>query len=46
MLLDFAVSALLTRLVVVDPLGLTPSFLAVTEDLPRAARRSVALRAG
>ena len=45
MLLDFAVSALLTLFVVVDPVGLAPTFLAVTEDLPRTARRSVALRA-
>ena len=43
--LDFTISALLTLLVVVDPVGLVPTFLAVTEDLPRAARRSVAIRA-
>lgn len=43
--LDFAVSALVTLFVVVDPIGLAPSFLAITEGLPRAARRSVALRA-
>jgi multiple antibiotic resistance protein len=43
--LDFAISALLTLIVVVDPIGLTPTFLAVTHGLPRAARRSVALRA-
>ena len=43
--LDFAISALLTLFVVVDPIGLTPTFLAVTHGLPRAARRSVALRA-
>src|ERR1700751_5769435 len=43
--LDFAVSALLTLFVVVDPVGLVPTFLAVTEELPRAARRSVAVRA-
>jgi multiple antibiotic resistance protein len=42
---DFAISALLTLFVVVDPIGLTPTFLAVTHRLPRAARRSVALRA-
>src|SRR5208282_2733348 len=42
---DFAISALLTLFVVVDPIGLTPTFLAVTHGLPRAARRSVALRA-
>jgi multiple antibiotic resistance protein len=43
--LDFAISALLTLFVVVDPVGLVPSFLAVTEGLPLKARRSVALRA-
>jgi multiple antibiotic resistance protein len=43
--LDYAISALLTLFVVVDPVGLVPTFLAVTEDLPRRARRSVALRA-
>jgi multiple antibiotic resistance protein len=43
--LDFAISALLTLFVVVDPVGLVPTFLAVTEDLPRPSRRSVAARA-
>ena len=45
MLLDYAISALLTLFVVVDPIGLAPTFLAVTEGLPSAARRSVAIRA-
>jgi multiple antibiotic resistance protein len=45
MLLDYTVSALITLFVVVDPIGLAPTFLAVTENLPAAARRSVALRA-
>jgi multiple antibiotic resistance protein len=45
MLLDYAVSALLTLFVVVDPVGLCPTFLVVTDGLPRAARRSVAWRA-
>jgi multiple antibiotic resistance protein len=43
--LDYLVAALVTLLVVVDPIGLTPSFLGVTAGLPPAARRSVALRA-
>ena len=34
--LDYIVSALLTLVVVVDPVGLAPTFLAVTEGLPRA----------
>src|SRR5215831_5915249 len=45
MLLDYAVSAFLTLFVVVDPIGLTPTFLAVTEGLPRPAQHSVAIRA-
>lgn len=44
-MLDYAISALLTLFVVVDPIGLVPAFLAVTERLPRSARRSVAVRA-
>jgi len=44
MTLAYAISALLTLFVVVDPVGLVPTFLAVTEDLPRHARRSVAVR--
>jgi multiple antibiotic resistance protein len=43
--LEFLASALVTLLVVVDPIGLVPAFLAVTSGLPGVARRSVALRA-
>src|SRR5690242_12389774 len=43
--LEFLVSALVTLLVVVDPLGLVPSYLAITDGLPRRARRNVAFRA-
>jgi multiple antibiotic resistance protein len=43
--LDFTISALVTLFVVVDPIGLAPTFLAVTEGLPRRAKWSVALRA-
>jgi len=46
MVLDYAVSALLTLIVVVDPMALAPTFLLVTEGMPRSARRSVAVRAG
>ena len=42
---EFLISALVTLLVVVDPIGLVPSYLAVTHGLPKRARRSVALRA-
>lgn len=43
--LEFLISALVTLLVVVDPLGLVPSYIAVTHGLPERARRNVALRA-
>ena len=42
---EFLISALVTLVVVVDPIGLVPSFVAITHDLPARARRSVALRA-
>jgi multiple antibiotic resistance protein len=42
---DMLVSAFVTLLLVVDPLGLVPTFLAVTEGLPTKARRQVAARA-
>jgi multiple antibiotic resistance protein len=45
MALDYLVSALVTLLVVVDPIGMTPTFLAVTTGLPRRARRQIAVRA-
>jgi multiple antibiotic resistance protein len=43
--LDYFVSALVTLIVVVDPVGLVPTFLAVTQGLPQQARRRIALRA-
>jgi multiple antibiotic resistance protein len=42
---EFLVSALVTLFVVVDPIGLVPSFIAVTHGLPVRAQRKVALRA-
>src|SRR5512132_1525682 len=42
---EFFISALVTLIVVVDPIGLVPSYLAITHGLPESARRSVALRA-
>jgi multiple antibiotic resistance protein len=42
---EFLISALVTLLVVVDPVGLVPSYVSITGGLPQAARRSVALRA-
>jgi multiple antibiotic resistance protein len=43
--IEFTISALVTLLVVVDPVGLVPAFLAVTEGLSAKSRREVALRA-
>lgn len=43
--LEFLIAAFITLLVVVDPIGLVPSYLAVTHGLPKRARRSVAVRA-
>jgi multiple antibiotic resistance protein len=43
--LEFLIAALVTLLVVVDPIGLVPAFVAITNDLPAKARRAVALRA-
>jgi len=42
---EFLISALVTLLIVVDPVGLVPTFLAVTEGQSDALRRQVALRA-
>lgn len=42
---DYLISAAVTLLVVVDPVGLAPPFLSVTTGLPKAARRNVAVRA-
>ncbi len=42
---EFLISAFITLFVVVDPIGLVPSYLAVTHGLPEHARRNVALRA-
>ncbi len=43
--LDYLVSALVTLVVVVDPVGLAPTFLAVTHGLPAELRRRIAVRA-
>jgi multiple antibiotic resistance protein len=42
---EFLISAFVTLLVVVDPIGLVPAFVAVTHGLPEHSRRRVALRA-
>lgn len=43
-MLDYVFSAAVTMLVVIDPIGLAPLFLAVTHDLSPAERRLVAWR--
>jgi multiple antibiotic resistance protein len=43
--LDFALSALVTLLVVVDPIALAPTYIGITHGLPAQARRSVGIRA-
>src|SRR5471032_194032 len=45
MLLEIFIAALVTLLVVVDPIGLVPAFVSITNGLPANSRRSVALRA-
>jgi multiple antibiotic resistance protein len=43
--LEYLIAAAVTLFVVVDPIGLAPTFLSVTSGIPDAARRQVALRA-
>jgi multiple antibiotic resistance protein len=45
MALNFLVSAFVTLLVVVDPIGLVPTFIGITDGLSQSLRREVALRA-
>jgi multiple antibiotic resistance protein len=45
MMVDFAISALITLFVVVDPVAMSPTFLVVTMGMPRNSRKSVAVRA-
>jgi multiple antibiotic resistance protein len=41
--LDYVVSAFVTLLIVVDPAGLAPTFVAITEGIPRRMRRHIAV---
>jgi multiple antibiotic resistance protein len=45
MLAEYALNALVTLFVVVDPIGIAPAFLSVTHGLPTTARRGVGYRA-
>lgn len=42
---DFYVTAFVTLFVVIDPIGTTPIFMALTQGMPRARRRAVGIRA-
>jgi multiple antibiotic resistance protein len=44
-MIDFALSAFVTLLLVVDPVGLVPAFLAVTADMEDKDKRAIVLRA-
>jgi multiple antibiotic resistance protein len=43
--LDYALTAFVTLIVVVDPVGIVPAFLSATHGLPDSARNGVGLRA-
>lgn len=45
MLLDYALTTFATLMVVVDPIGLAPVFLSITQGLPKAVRRGIGWRA-
>lgn len=44
-MLDYALTAFVTLIVVVDPVGIVPAFLSATHGLPDSARNGVGLRA-
>ena len=41
----FLITSFVTLFVIVDPIGLTPVFIALTQGMPSSRRRSIALRA-
>jgi len=44
--LTFAISAFVTLFVIIDPIGLTPMFVALTHGMSAQARRRISIRAG
>lgn len=40
----FLITGFVTLFVIIDPIGLTPMFVALTQGMPRPKRRSIALR--
>lgn len=42
---DFYVTSFVTLFVVIDPIGTTPIFVALTQGMPRRRRRAIAIRA-
>ena len=44
--MEFAVSSFVTLLLVVDPIGLVPAFISITDGLEARSRNEVAMRAG
>jgi multiple antibiotic resistance protein len=44
-LVDFAISAFVTLLLVVDPVGLVPAFLSATHGMSEHDRKTIATRA-
>ena len=42
--IEYVVSAFVTLLIVVDPAGLVPAYLAITEGIPRHVRRHIAIQ--
>ncbi|TRD20774.1 MarC family protein [Palleronia caenipelagi] len=45
MTFDFTITAFVSLLVIIDPLGMTPIFVALTSGMSKAMRRSIAIRA-
>jgi len=44
-MIEIAITAFVTLFVIIDPIGLTPIFVALTTDMTRVQRRKIAVRA-